>query len=41
MWTSKTLHGRHAYELETQDVDKIALNAWLRLANSSQKQLEL
>lgn len=31
MCNSKTLHGRHAYELETPDVDKTALKALLQV----------
>ena len=26
----KTLHGRHTYDLEVPDVDKIASQAWLK-----------
>jgi hypothetical protein len=31
MWKSKTLHGRHAYYLETPDVSKLASNTWLKV----------
>jgi hypothetical protein len=31
MCKSKTLHGRHAYELETPDVEKTALKALLQV----------
>jgi hypothetical protein len=30
MWKRKTLHRRHACDLETPDVDKIPSNAWLK-----------
>jgi hypothetical protein len=30
MLKSKTLHGRHACDLETPDVDKMASQAWLK-----------
>jgi hypothetical protein len=30
MWKSKTLHGRHVYDLETPDADTVASNAWLK-----------
>jgi hypothetical protein len=30
MWKSRNLNGRHAYDLETPDVDKTASNAWLK-----------
>jgi hypothetical protein len=30
MWKGKTLHERQAYNLKTPDVNKIALNAWLK-----------
>lgn len=30
MWKSRTLHGRHAYDLEEPD-DKTASNAWLKV----------
>jgi hypothetical protein len=29
-WKSKALHGRHAYDLDTPDIDKIASNASLK-----------
>jgi hypothetical protein len=30
MWKSKTMHGRHAYDLESSDVDKIASKARIK-----------
>jgi hypothetical protein len=36
MWKSKTLHTEHAFDLETPDIDKVALNA-----NSPQKQMDI
>jgi hypothetical protein len=34
MWKSKTLHGRHIYDLETPDADKIGSNKWLKPGES-------
>jgi hypothetical protein len=31
VWKSKPLRGRHAYDLETPDVHKLASNAWLKV----------
>jgi len=31
VWQSKTLHGRYACDIETPDVNTVALNTWLKV----------
>lgn len=33
MWKAKAIHGKHAYDLERPEVDKISSNAWLQIGN--------
>ena len=30
IWQNKTLHGRHACDIETPDVDTVALKTWMK-----------
>jgi hypothetical protein len=41
IWQSKSLHGRYACDIETPDVDTVALNSWLKVGELFQKQLDL